>query len=383
MIIDSEKILSKKTFHLSLRYKLALPVLILTTVMLIILFRTTFHTVRSVFIERHETKLLAITEVFAETIKVPLILRNYQILLANIEWLAKRPDVFAVRVEDAAGGLVGGDSKGMVSFPSDVLEKKFMGVKWLTSDTYAVAVPIHGYKHLLGRVVIVFSHHGLVTELKQIFEQRLNLAFIMAVFLAFLISGVTWLAIRPLFILKRTVGEILSGDLTARAKIFSFDEIQDLGEAFNEMVARLAKSLDSLRTRTEALEESEEKYRLIIENASDIIFLLTPEGEIALLNKNISGQPREELLMSGLALLLRLCTSDSKAKFEEGLLKLTEMKTAVSNLLLTQIHPESREEIFYLVNLTPMLDREGSIKFIQGVMRDVTEMKRIEMRKRR
>lgn len=356
--------------------------MILATFVLFILFRTTFHTVRSVFIERHETRLLAIAEVFAETIKVPLILRNQQVLLANIEWMAKRPDVLEVRVEDAEGVIVSGAGEATyASLPSDIVERSFLGVKRLTPDTYAVSVPIRAHDRRLGRVLIIFFQQGLETELKQIFEQRLMVAFIMAFFLALLIAGVTWLAIRPLFVLKRTVQDILAGDLSARAQIFSFDEIQDLGEAFNEMVARLAKSLDSLRSRTEALEESEAKYRLIIENASDIIFSLTPGGEIALLNKDISGRTREELLMNGLPWIMNLYTPESRARFEEALLRITDTKSSVTNLPLTHLHPESKAEIFYLVNLTPMLDHEGNIKFIQGVMRDVTELKRIEIMK--
>lgn len=371
-----------RSFRLSLRYKLAFPVLILTILVLFILFRTTFRTVRSVFIERHEARLRAIAEVFAETIKVPLMLRNPQILSAHIEWMSRRADVLAVRVEDTEGVMLSNPDKPTYQpLPRLIAGKNFMGVKRLMQDTYAVAVPIHAYERRLGRVMIIFSQQGLETELRRIFEQRFTVAFIMAFCLAFLIAGITWLAIRPLFILKRTVQEILGGDLTARAQIFSFDEIQDLGEAFNEMVARLAKSLHSLRARTEALEESEAKYRLIIENASDIIFSLTPEGEIALLNKDISGQRREELLMSGLSLLMSLYTPDSRTRFEEALLKVLDTKNAVTNLSIIHLHAESRAEIFYLVNLTPMLDHEHNIKLIQGVMRDITELRRIEMMK--
>jgi PAS domain S-box-containing protein len=377
-LIDSKK--KKKTFRISLRYKFAFPVLMLVIALIFILFRTTFHTVRDVVTDRNERRLQTITEIFAETIKVPLILHNQQVLIANIEWMAKRPDVLEARVEDSEGVIVGGG--GAATYMSSAtLERNFIGVRRIASDVYAVAVPIRAHDRRLGRVLILFSQQGFEEELRQIFEHRLMLAFIMAFFLALLIAGITWLAIRPLFVLKKTVQDILSGDLTARARINSYDEIQDLGEAFNEMVARLGKSLDNLRSRTEALEESEEKYRLIVENASDIILTLTPEGEIALLNKEFSGCSRDEMMLDGLPLLLSLFDLDSRKKFEVALERVCKMKQPEMNLVLTQVHRQKKDEIFYLMNLTPMLDHEGNVKFIQGVMRDITELRRIEMMK--
>lgn len=369
-------------FRLSLRYKLAFPVLILVTLLLLLLFQTTFRTVRSVVLERNENRLQTVAEVFAETIKVPLILRNQQVLLANIEWMAKRPDVMEVRVEDSEGVTVGGGAvPGATTFSSSAVERTFLGVRRITQDTYAVAVPIRAHDRRLGRVLILFAQHGFENELKEIFEQRLMVAFIMAFLLALLIAGFTWIAIRPLFVLKRTAEEILAGNLSARAQLYSFDEIQDVGDAFNEMVARLSDSLDSLRSRTEALEESEEKYRLIIENASDIIFMLTPDGEMALLNKDISGCTREELTLEGLPLFLNLHQDESRKKFEEALEKVCQTKIPMMNLQVEHAHQVAKTEIFYLINLTPMLDHDGNVKFIQGVMRDVTELRRIELMK--
>lgn len=379
-VMESQR--KKKPFRLSLRYKLSVPVLLLVTLLLFLLFQTTFRTVRAVVSERNQSRLLVIAEVFAETVKVPLILKNQQVLLANIEWMAKRQDVLEVRVEDSEGVIVGGGANpGVASLSSQAAERNFMGVKRVSQDTYVAAVPIVAHDRRLGRVVILFLQKGFESELRDIFEERLMLAFIMALLLAMMIAGITWVAIRPLFDLKRTAQEILAGDLKARVRLYSFDEIEDVGEAFNEMVSRFAKSLDNLRSRTEALEESEEKYRVIVENSSDIIFMLTQEGDIVLLNKDISGCTREELMVEGLPRFFEMHTEESKKKFEEVMERACQTKEAVTNLAVEHRHAISQSPIHYLVNLTPMLDHEGHVKFIQGVMRDVTELRRVEMMK--
>lgn len=377
----------KAPFRISLRYKFAFPVLLLVTLLLLLLFRTTFRTVRSLTLEHAENRLQTVAEVFAETVKVPLILKNQQVLLAHIEWLSSRPDVQEVRVEDAEGTLVSkGRNQNQTVYASITQKEKenernFLGVKKKGQDTYLVAVPIRAHERRLGRVVIVFNQQGFEKELRDIFEQRLMVAFIMAFFLALLIGGVTWLAIRPLFTLKRTAQQILAGDLSARAHVDSYDEIQDVGEAFNEMVSRLATSLDHLRARTEALEESEEKYRLIVENSSDIIFTFTPEGEISLLNREISGLTHDEILQGGMKSFLQLFLPEAREKFEEELAKVSQTKIPVINLSVEQKHIANHTEISYLINLTPMLDHDDNIKLVQCVMRDVTELRRIEMMK--
>ncbi|MDP3921616.1 MAG: ATP-binding protein [Candidatus Omnitrophota bacterium] len=371
----------KKAIRVSLRYKVAVPVFIIVTLMLFMLFQTTFRFARDVLREQNEHRLLAIAEVFIETLKVPLILDNHQILVANLDWMAKRPDVIDVRVEDDEGQVIGSTNPARLELPESVKDKDFFGVQQFANDRYAVSVPINVGERHLGRLMIIFAQLGFEEELRGIFQERIRLAFVMGIGLALMTAGVTWLALRPLIILRHTVNEIMNGDMSARAGIHSFDEIQDLGEAFNEMVSRLTRSLDTLRARTEALEESEEKYRLIVDNASDIIFALTPEGDIVFLNEGFSGCSREELLHEGLSLMLDMHSPDTREKFEDALRAVAEKKTSVTNVETTHIHRRNRAEFFHLTNLTPLVDHDGSVKLIQGVMRDVTELKRIERMK--
>jgi PAS domain S-box-containing protein len=368
-------------FRISLRYKSAVPALIFITLMLLLIFRTTYRTVRQIVLEHNQERLLTIADVFAESVRVPLILRNQEVLDANIGWMAKRPDVLGVSVEDSAGVIMGAASPSNVSLATSFMDSDFLGVQRVTSDAYAVAVPIRHGDERLGRVVIFFFQTDIEAELRHIFIERFLMAFSVALFLAFLIAGLTWMNILPLSKLEKTARQILEGDLTARVRIRSYDEIQDLAEAFNEMVARLTRSFENLRVRTEALEESEEKYRLIVEDASDVIFLLSADGEIVLLNKGFSGLSRDEFFLGGLERLLVLHTTDSRERFQDAVVTVVEKKVPVTNLPVTHMHQANHTEVFYLVNLTPVMGPEKNVKLIQVVMRDVTELRRIEMMK--
>jgi len=380
MVLNNESP-DKPPFRFSLRYKVALPVLFLVTVMMFMLFQSTFKFVRELVHERNDKKLLAVAEVFRESLKVPLILKNQEVLEATLAWMASRTDVKEVTVEDDGGTVVGSTAPHRQELPKPLSLKSFEGVQRLSADLYGVAVPIEVGGRRLGRLLIVFAQQGLEGELNKLFFDRMLFAFLMGALLAIMTSGVTYLALRPLFRLKRTVQQILTGNLEARARISSFDEIQDLAEAFNEMVSRLARSLDNLHARTRALEESEEKYRLIVDNASDTIFALTSDGEIAFLNEGFSGANHEEILDGGLALFLNLHDSESRKQFEDALERVKRTKESVINVSTMHIHRGNQKEIFYLTNLTPLINHEGKVKLIQGVMRDVTELRRIELMK--
>ncbi|OGW72684.1 MAG: hypothetical protein A2Y02_03065 [Omnitrophica bacterium GWA2_52_12] len=367
-------------FRLSIRFKLTFPVLIFVSLMTYFLFNTTFRLVRQLAIEKNTSRLLATAEVYAETLKVPLLLNAPQDVKDIMEWMGSRSDVLEVRLEDSSGKVFE-SIHPEAQIPEVVKDPKFNGVFTVSPDTYAAAVPLMAEERNLGRVVVLFSHLGFDLELKNIFFERLVMAFAMMVLLALLSMGVTWLAIRPIFALQQTVRKILAGNLNARARIRSFDEIEDLGEAFNEMVSRLSSSLDRLRSRTEALEESEEKFRQIVEGASDIIFAFSGEGELMLLNRGFAGHPREEFFRQGFSLFAALNSEDSRKVFEAAMDEVCRRKEPMLNVPLTCVNAQTEEEIFYLLSLTPLFDHDGNLKLLQGMMRDVTELRRVEMMK--
>ena len=114
---------------------------------------------------------------------------------------------------------------------------------------------------------------------------------------------------------------------------------------------------------------------------SDIIFSITPEGELMLLNRGFSGYAREEILSEGLQLFLSIHDPEDAQKFREALELIVNTRQPVLHLNTRHVHRVYHTDIYYQTNLTPVIDYEGNLRLIQGVMRDITEIHRVEMMK--
>ena len=127
--------------------------------------------------------------------------------------------------------------------------------------------------------------------------------------------------------------------------------------------------------RAEALKESEERYRNLVETARDIIYTLSPEGTITSLNpvsEDITGWSREEWLGKAFTPLLhpddlRFVMELFHRVLEGESLPLTEMR------ILTK----SGNYIIMESTATPQM-LNGKVVGVLGITRDITERKRME-----
>jgi len=133
------------------------------------------------------------------------------------------------------------------------------------------------------------------------------LALAVCAVIAYVISRQITRPVRQLVDVTLAVGQ---GDLTQRAQVTSQDELGQLAAAFNVMVEQLQRSRDEVREysrslehkveeRTGELQRSEERYRSLMENAGDAIFITNPlTGAFIEANRNaciLTGYSREEL----------------------------------------------------------------------------------------
>jgi diguanylate cyclase (GGDEF)-like protein/PAS domain S-box-containing protein len=188
--------------------------------------------------------------------------------------------------------------------------------------------------------------------------------------------------------------QIADGDFSQRV-----DFMGEFSEAFNQMVAQLEKAradLESLnqqlqqdnttlRNLTEALRESEERFRLITEHASDVIWTLDHAMQqftyispsIATLRGLTATEALQETLEQSM-------TPESLAVIRRTLgemLKHNELKPSAqqASASIEVVQPcHDGQTIHVEVTVSPITDDTGRIKEFVGISRDISVRKKTE-----
>lgn len=118
---------------------------------------------------------------------------------------------------------------------------------------YSTVLPLKVKNKLIGKVFINHMHRSIFSFEDMVFKRTINLSIIIAgVFsclLAFILSLIfSHFFLKPVREISRVSKKIAEGDLSQRVKIFTRDEIGELGKTLNYMVENLQK-LETLRKR--------------------------------------------------------------------------------------------------------------------------------------
>jgi PAS domain S-box-containing protein len=142
---------------------------------------------------------------------------------------------------------------------------------------------------------------------------------------------------------------------------------------FNEIGRRIADGLSSLLFLRD-LKESEDRFRGIFESMSDVIYRTDLEGTFTLLNPAVFkmlGYKPKELIGSSVTDLYAY--PEERKIFLEKLLK----DGSVNNFSTTLLN-KSGEERIVIGNIHLNHDENGNPDTIEGIMRDITELKNVE-----
>ncbi|MFZ6030788.1 MAG: sensor histidine kinase [Chloroflexota bacterium] len=181
---------------------------------------------------------------------------------------------------------------------------------------------------------------------------------------------VQWLT-GPVAQLTAVARRVSAGDLDAKARIESADEVGVLAEAFNAMTGRLVGTLDGLRA-------SEENYRSIFENAVEGIYRVSVEGQLLSVNPALArilafASPDEALgQLTNVWEQLYVHPADRDhflaAIFERGVVSGQEF----------QFYRRDGQMIWGALSARLVRDPAGQWRYIEGTLTDVTDRKRAE-----
>lgn len=186
-----------------------------------------------------------------------------------------------------------------------------------------------------------------------------------AFFLALLLLGMSGLMARffqqPLQRLINAAQSIKDGHIQQKLSPGRIREFSQLITAFNEMSAKLHSSLQELAY-------SENRYRMLVEEAAEAVLVFSPDGKIIAANHACAvllGIPSDELAQKNAAEIF------STPLFLE---LVTEEKMAIP-LELTHLRPDGKV-LFLQVKLAKIELQEGL--FYQAIVHDLTQQKEYE-----
>jgi len=229
-------------------------------------------------------------------------------------------------------------------------------------------------------------------------EKRL---FVISLVLLIMIILVTFLTVRsvsgPVKKLTYVAAEISRGNFALRADVKSNDEIEDLGQSFDQMTNSLLKSQEKLKDKSRELEknlrilheekqnavQAKEKLDAILYGIGEGVFVVDQEGRINVFNReaqNISGFGAEEVVGK---------------KYDHNLKFLVEDKNKKTSNIFWNFNPErianfpagallmdkSGKKIPVQGGSAPLKDNFGELIGYAVVFRDVTKEREIDRAK--
>jgi PAS domain S-box-containing protein len=142
----------------------------------------------------------------------------------------------------------------------------------------------------------------------------------------------------------------------------------------------IVRDITERKKAEDSLRESEEKYRALVENASDFIFMIDGEGRILSLNKAAARLLRREPEQVVSKSIFDLFPNEIAAEYSRDLkevFRTGESKTTESRMIA------EGKEIWIVTSLNPVRSPEGKVAAVMGVSTDITERKQAEEALRR
>jgi PAS domain S-box-containing protein len=197
------------------------------------------------------------------------------------------------------------------------------------------------------------------------------LAFALAAVLA-LLSAEVWIR-RPIAALQDAVGRVKRGDSSVRARSDrgSSPELRELAADFNDMAGTLER-------RRAALEESEARFRAVVETAADGIVTINHRGIVEAVNpeaERLFGYSRQEMVGHNVKLLMPAPDRDHHDLYLDRYLRTGQARIiGIGREVVGQRKDGSTVPLFLSIGEFAL----NGERFFTGILRDITDRKRWE-----
>ncbi len=183
----------------------------------------------------------------------------------------------------------------------------------------------------------------------------------------------------PLIYKGETIGSVNFGS----RKVNNFSENQ-LFDFVSKIAPQLAIAIDNTRL-FDKIKDSEEKYRNLVEDIEDVIFRMDKTGRYLFLNnalQKVTGYfPQEFYEIPSIA--TEMIHKDDVRLGKETMQKILDDELKVSKDLEYRIYCKNGKELWLSQNTYPIKNKNGSILGVEGIIRDITDRKKIEDQIRR
>ncbi|HHT9109485.1 MAG TPA: two-component system sensor histidine kinase NtrB, partial [Candidatus Wunengus sp. YC64] len=166
-------------------------------------------------------------------------------------------------------------------------------------------------------------------------------------------------------------------------KVNNFSENQ-LFDFVSKIAPQLAIAIDNTRL-FDRIKESEEKYRNLVEDIEDVIFRMDKTGRYLFLNnalQKVTGYFPQEFYETP-SIATEMIHKDDVRLVKETMQKILDDELKVSKDLEYRIYCKNGKELWLSQNTYPIKNKNGSILGVEGIIRDITDRKKIEDQIRR
>jgi len=231
----------------------------------------------------------------------------------------------------------------------------------------------------IGRAEIDFT---MAKDKKRLNEQMIVSSMIIVVAIS-VILAITGLLLRvflnkPLHVLQKGIARVAKGDFSYEFGEVYHAELLEIAKRFRRMSAEIEAREKKLQAMNKTLQEAEEKYRGIFENAIEGIFQATPDGVLRRANPAMARifgyDSLDEFLSNVRSLGSRIMVNpDSMQDFYEQVREQGEVKRFEA-----EYYRRDGKTIWGSLNARAIYDESGELVFIEGILEDITDRKKAE-----